>query len=732
MLHEVLLALSGHPTPLFGDQSAAFAKDADRELLLLSPSEKALLQSIGDLSNLHRMLKRRLESISPTHPSIICRAVATSIRQTHLARFQRKIIDVERRILRRDASVVGAYNIVPLASVVGEFHDWHRRMAWYWDIACFMLPLDDTQRSVSSNTGCSGATLIDKLRSEAQTGYREIEDAAVELSRVAETAWLRQLSSWVVYGRLPAFGEHDFFIQIEPPGSETFVEVKDLVPTFVSSSTAKAIMFAGRSLHQVAHHRRDVGSLFSSSLSDSELARESMKQLSSISLPIIPTQLSLAISNLRHSLSKHALQHLLPNETILLVLSCLRQYFLLERGDFATSLITEAEKRIQTRQQSMGSLLQQNLVKAMNSLTINDSELSQTLRHTWKALRIEGEDDQDELLEYAQKHISLVVAKSSESAPLTTASINGASPELSTVAFNNALFPNPTKLSFKIGSPIDLILSPADVEVYSVINDYLVAIRRSHLKLRNLWRRTSVRREVPGSAIEESGAREQKASRAVAMRKVWATCSAANFLLSETAAFFEGEVIRGSCRHFQEWVETPVSDPERVNFTASASEESPDDAEQHDPETLASGHRRFLASLTFALLLTDASFTRELRSLLHNVDNLIAFFSRLIDTQQQNDGNQAADHPPQRMHSVGEGTTVALELDRARKKVDGDLRSVVNRLRQLDRERIGSLRYLQLPPGERGDFEPWKGGGVERLLMKLEFGRLTVTGKDVD
>lgn len=147
---------------------------------------------------------------------------------------------------------------------------------------------------------------------------------------------------------------------------------------------------------------------------------------------------------------------------------------------------------------------------------------------------------------------------------------------------------------------------------------------------------------------------------------------------------------------------------------------------QRDPETLASGHRAFLASLTYALLLTDVPYTAELRALLGNVDNLIAFFTRLLDLQQKVDLEKESGG--ENAFTVEEEKNATLDLDRWRKRVDSAMKSVVGRLRQLDHERIGSLRYLNLRPAEEGDFEVWKGGGVDRLLMKLEFGRMVNNG----
>ena len=97
---------------------------------------------------------------------------------------------------------------------------------------------------------------------------------------------------------------------------------------------------------------------------------------------------------------------------------------------------------------------------------------------------------------------------------------------------------------------------------------------------------------------------------------------------------------------------------------------------QHDPETLAAGHRAFLASLTYALLLNDYAYVKDLRQLLGNVDQLIAFFNRLLDVQLKLDIANDADE--EHSHTMEEERRISLELDRARKNVDSDLKATIN------------------------------------------------------
>jgi hypothetical protein len=196
MLHEILLSLSGHPSPLL-------ATTHSFPTSILSPPEKALLSSVAQLSDLHCKLLAHTATISSTHPSSICQAVATAIRSTHLAAFQRKVLEVEEGILKKDAGSVGAYNIVPLTAIIGEFAPWTRKMEWFLRVV-----------EVMKGRECSGAMVIDWLCKELQTGYVDVEEAAGSLVRVAETAWLKQVSGWVLYGRLPGFGREDFFVQM--------------------------------------------------------------------------------------------------------------------------------------------------------------------------------------------------------------------------------------------------------------------------------------------------------------------------------------------------------------------------------------------------------------------------------------------------------------------------------------------------------------------------------------
>ncbi|KAI4663998.1 uncharacterized protein J4E79_003498 [Alternaria viburni] len=746
MLHEILLSLSGHPSALFDapDHVTATARR------LLSPPEAELLSSIGHLSRLHRSTRDHVARIAASHPSVICRAVATSITSYHLERFQCKVLEVESRVLKQDASIVGAYNIVPLAGIVSEFSEWTRVMEWLRDISNYMLPSDVPAKfEMMIGKAASGAAVIDKLRSEAQTGYPDIEETARGLSKVAETSWLRQLSTWLLYGRLPSFGRSDFFIQQgdEDADEQVFVLQNKLLPKFVTRQTALSILFVGRSLNQIRALPSAVKALdTSNSVSELDLLPKHVQQLSRVSAPVSTAMLSEAIANIRLSLSQNLLQHLLPREKIVETLTVLHQFFLLGRGEFALTLIAEADDKILSRHKGSQPTKSGQSVKAV---VIKEAEISQVLARSFSVLSTLSSEDEhtDDILDVATQLLHLSVNGSSNNRPGTPGRAKDADsmlPQLAIMSFDDLLLSVPTSLTMDIRSPLDLFITKADLDVYSSINASLLAVRRAHLHLAELWRYSSIRRDhpcPPGYQYSNSAhgkamlkrRRQRTTKRAQDMRKIWATCAAAIFFFAESEAYFHGAVVQQSFGHFIAWVTGPQvpSTAESLpaasdNLSATGFRRSTTEGslrQQHDPEALASAHRRFLSSVAYSLLLTDQAFTKALRTLCTHVDELVAYIKRLTKIQQNLDLEEDEGVEDYAQNYKKEEREVSLEMDRARRRLDSDLKTLVERLREIDSDRIGASA-----PGtsigatmEEGAYEPLRVGGIDRLLMKLDW-----------
>lgn len=729
MLHEVLLSLSGHPSALFdaGPNSQHVTPPAKS---LLSPPETKLLSSIGHLSRLHRKVRDHVSRIAASHPSTVCRAVATSISSHHLDLFQRKVLEVESRILKQDAGTVGAYNIVPLAGIVSEFSEWVRLMEWLWTLSNFILPAELPPKGEKQNVDASsGAQLIDKLRAEAQTGYPDIEEVACHLGTVAETSWLRQLATWLLYGRLPSFGTSDFFVQRddEDPIELLFRAVHSLLPKFVTRHTAASILFIGKSLNQIRSVRNTTRAASQSSkISELDLLPWHVEVLSQVHAPVAAAALSEAVATIRLSLSRNLLQHLLPREKIVETLTVLHQFFLIGRGEFAVALIGEADEKMSTRHRGPLSIKSGQSVKGF---LVKEAEISQTLTRSLAVLSTLSDIDEytDDILDVAGRVLHLIAHDSQGHRPGTPGRAKDADsilPQMATLSFNELLMSVPCSLTMDTPSPLDLFITKGDMEVYTSINAYLLAVRRAHLHLAQLWRHSSIRRDhpcPPGYQYSNSAhgkmilskRRQRTTARARSMRKVWATCAAAVFFLAESEAYFQGAVVQESFDHFLSWVKGAPDTTDHAGLE-----------QQHDPEALALAHRYFLSSISYSLLLTDIAFPKLLRTFCTHADELVAYVTRLTSIQQNLDLEEDEGVEDFAQNYKKEEKEVALELDRARRRLDSDLKGLVERLRELDGERIGTSA-----PGLRNTlssedtaYEPPRIGGIDRLLMKLDWG----------
>jgi hypothetical protein len=782
MLHEILLSLSGQQSSLFSFQTEEDVV-SEESFPLLSPPEKALLSSLARLSRLHAKLRAHTAQICSTHPSVISRAVSTTIRSHSLGAFQKKILEVEKAILAEDSGYVGGYGIVPLATVVGEFSPWTRRLEWLWEIVRFIQPVSKKDNSQS----CSGAALIDHLRGESQTGYVDIEEMALLLIGAAETAWMRQLSTWLLYGNIPILGKGDFFIQdastSEREGSglvTQFVIHANLLPQFVSTHTAASVLFIGKTLNLIRAKRGPSNGRATEALLTSPvtLHGEHITHLAELKSPISASKLSTAVNSIRLSLSQSTFSKLLPLPKILEVLSVLHDFLLLRRGEFATALVSHANSRLQERQRKPDATPRNIAQNSVDGLAIKEGDLVTALTNTWVELySLQNEEDSaDDELDLARELVRLSIkAKERDRNPRLMSEGAGAElvAETSNVPFDDLLFPTPTCLSVQVLPPLDLFLSASDISIYSKIHSYLLSIRRAQIRLGNMWKHTPLRRSYPSpwgpprsnSRVGQSRlrmGRERENARLAQMRAIWATNSASLFVLSEIGTFFQGEVINESWQHFREWIEAGVFDtrsmpgsrpgsrpgtasslkahnpvqPVAADAESEVSNSEPVTPRRHDPEALTAAHRRYLYSLVQSLFLTNTPFTQALRGLLICIDHFIALVIRLESIQRNMDLETDEGVVDALVDYASEEREVWDALRVARGDVERSIQEVVARLREIDDSRadegrmtfeLASSTHRTWSVAQTNDcsYVPRKAAGVDRLLMKLDFGTAT-------
>ena len=747
MLHEVLLALSsGGPSPLLYPQSGRASTGHEPLQSFLSPAEQALLQSLAQkLGDNNRNIRENASAISSSHPSIVCRAVSTAIISTYLTNFQQRILEVEQEILGEDASIVGAHSIVPLSAIAGAFDGWSRKLDWLWKLVQFIqAPTPEKHES------CTAAELIGHLRESTHTGYPDIEVISLDLVRVAETAWLKQTSAWLLYGRQPAYGAGDFFITRQAAsnsqsGSPWQYGVQDsLVPCFVTPHTVNSILFIGRSLNQI-RERPSSSTSESSRAAAPELALlpSHLGHLSSLKFPLNSSSFSAAIGAIRLSLSQNALQRLLPMTKVLEMLQMLKNFFLLERGEFAVALLTAADERLISRNRAERP--KQSLVNELANMTIKEGEVSAVLARTWTALtsgQSLDDEDVDEELDQAREliHLSIKTLDADHTSKSSLAS------------FDDLLLPATTVLTLRVPSPLDLLLSASDVEIYSKVHAYLLSIRRAHLRLSKLFLLSVLRRDHPSpkrpTSLEHDDAfdaiakmRNRADDRARVLRPIWATVTSTAYFLAELGEFFQGEVVKSSWSTFHRWLVPSLTDdlrsandifvptfdtsgrPYSRGPTSPPSASEPTIKSLQDPETLAQAHKRYLASLQKALLLHDPNFTTALRRLMTFIDHMSALMQRLdiirrsLDTQ--NEVTIATNH------LATEEKKIITDLKASLSKVAGGVQALIEALRAIDAANAAARSYQGDQEFTQHDgFVPWTGVGVDRLLLKLDYGKV--------
>lgn len=741
MLHEILLSLAGQISPLWKQLEDHETHHDDAALPeYISPPERAMLQVLGNLGDLHVRIQDLAKTIASSHSSIVCRAVAASISTEQLSRFRHKVIEVERSLLSQDAGYVGAYGVVPLSTVVAEFAPWSRRLEWLWETTRFIQPTGN--ESKSENKGCTASMLMDYLRNETFTGYSDLEEMACTLLAAAEKTWMQPVAAWILYGKILDASVHDFFIRksrdVEsgvPQYSISWI----LVPKLISTTTAESILSIGNSLN---HIRRQLlaSSLHGAGIGSKPAAAilpQHLNYLRSLIYPLSPPALASAVDLIRGSISQNALSQLLPVSKILSVVEVIHRYLLLGSGEFAIALISQADKKIASRTRGINSTEPVRKAGRLDDLKIQNAEATRVLSDAWSDMTTfqSDEESQDRYFDLAKQLLRLEILRSEKLRSIST------------------IFPSPAILTLSLppDSSLFLFLRTSDIETYATITSYLLSIRRAELHLSALWKLTALRRCNPaplgpplsasrGGQRSLAARRTREDARNMHIRKHWATSGKVLFLLNELGSYLHGEVIARHWGELVSWIKSMGE--ERCSSAGSrpttarsgGSERGTWDGSinytrhEHvgDPSALAKGHRLCLRKMKTALFLDDDGFVEQLKEILTLVDHFIALFSRLqmawqgLDLQEDEGVVDALTN-----YKKDEGE-ILWEMGRSGKILDEKVEGLVESIRRFAELDSGSSLTAKMEElgveGEEGKlvFVPFGGRIIDRLIMKLE------------
>jgi hypothetical protein len=498
-----------------------------------------------------------------------------------------------------------------------------------------------------------------------------------------------------------------------------------------------------------------------------------LQLLSNVEFPLKGSTFSRTITAIRLSLSEKTLQKILPLSRVITTLQLLREFFLLGRGEFAMALTQEADEMLRNRWRRAENLAYQKSDN-LRGVPVKDGEVAAVLVKTWAVLAsMQGQNaDEDDQLELARDLLRLHPVKSTTATPLSVGPrlTRDVLDLLDTSPFHNVLFNVPVILSIQLPSPLDMVLSPSDLQLYSCINSYLLAMRRAHLRLTDLWKMTSLRRHHPAIRGADEQAvllRQRWTARSLSMRSAWTTANAAMFFLGETEGYLQTEVVAVLWEGFHAWLNghnggeaqpvsgaPPTARPRTDQLQHVGCDDSEDDlwlqsenvgnigssstiasqsrprALPHDPQTLSTAHSLYLGTLIHRLLLIQPTYTKPLYSLLVHIDHLVSHIQRLHSIYTAID-----------LETDSGVVDAFVDLEKEQAEVKALLRGVEEKVKRGIEEVVASLRALENDAdfvaewesdgvvGREDDglddgvgYKPARVGGINRLLMKLDFG----------
>ncbi|KIV93422.1 hypothetical protein PV10_04635 [Exophiala mesophila] len=745
MLHEILLSLSGIHSPAW-DQVRAEDREGSGLNQYVSPPERSMLNTLSHLHDLHVAIKQETATIVAKQTSMICRALASSVSDVQLAKFTHSIVHVESSILNKDAGYVAAYGIVPLSTIVSELAPWTRRLEWMSAMVQYLKH-------------SSGAAALDRLERERHTGYSDIEDMVNELLRVGHTAWMRAANLWILFGKLPTSGREDFCVRPNPnPSSFTdaFVLQHSLLPGFVKPRAAQALLSIGSALNQLHSQSLSKPTSLGGSIDHAAaLLPGHLKLLESLHYPIDSSHLESTLVSINQSISENALSQILPVALVRQLLEVIHSYVLLQYGEFAVSLVGQADDRITARHQTDKSILPIRKTGRLDGMTMKESELNSILNKTFgdlAAVRGDYESD-EETFELSRKLLSLRPYDTRRDPTVIS-----------------TLLPTPVSLHLTIpaSSPLHIFLDPADAELYSRFNAYLLSVRRAGMHLSALWKVSPQRRNhptpigPPRSASQAGQAllaarRERDDRRSRRTRRHWVVTSKALFTINELESYLHGEVIHCSWDHLRGWMDGDAKDglssaKSSRPGTASSADPSKTKAmstnsslgSRHkgppsDPRTLAEAHRVYLKSLSSALLICDDEYAQTLRATLILIDHFVALFYRIQTVWEGLDLQDDDGVVDAFSNYVQDEKEVLDEMDRTASNLETSLDSLVDSIKAGEKQSKGavgpnnkweSLVGLHLDDSR---FSPWPNRTIDRLIMKLDgLGNGRVASEDKD
>lgn len=453
MLHEVLIVLAGHESPLVTKTPS----NVPLREGLLHKSEQALLAQVAVLGELHRQVATRIKHIHQLYHSTTSNsnsnsqfikgpfppsshAIASTIDNLLLRPFRTTLVELEREILSNNSRYVGGNKIVSLSMIVSEtVGKYERRFRYSESLLNYLV------------TNCirSCFDVLTRLEKDKITGYEDVKQVVNGCISQVHRTWIQQLCCWCLYGRLPRYGVGNDFMVVghhhyHQRGNGHFELMMDRVPPMCTEQTAKDIYSIGNSMSKLRINGAGYDEL-----------------IKKLELPITEAQLSQVMSELQTKVYKEVVAEKLPLNEISKFLIMIKDVALLGNADFMISLLLNNNNSSCGVGRGGGSNKKSDQPQAM-------------FRNAAEA--------------FIEDYYSNSTGYTNLTSTFHYISVKDSRQQLNKDKFDDLLTGIRCKLILDLEWPYSILISEVDQQRYTFAFSFLIALAKAHSMISNLWR----------------------------------------------------------------------------------------------------------------------------------------------------------------------------------------------------------------------------------------------------
>ncbi|KAG8701192.1 hypothetical protein FRC09_005508 [Ceratobasidium sp. 395] len=463
--------MAGHASSLLQSNGSVAPEFAP----LLHPGEQQTLKELAELACQYRKLK--YSSTTLGQQSQYMSSLCATLREI-LTEYEELVVDTEARILQRDSELVANATVVPLSAIKATFAIWEIQFTSLCQLVD-QLEAGPPPPYNSDPPRWPPGPLIDILLQRARTGVQRVSAITNRLALGVQHVWRSHLLAYLVHGVLdPA----DPLASVE----EGYKLNAACVPGCVSAQTRESIAYVGRAVAVVG-----VGV-------PRRLAVVHARLLGRV-LPQDRYAFDEAIERIKTNISEWLWSNVLTRQDVTVAVECFGNYFLLRNGEFALALLRELERLKASR-------LSAKPTARTSSGLIRDTDLSLAILRASLGTTAQNDPSLDSL------RFTLVDGPLRPLLPSLQPKLKSTQ-SLGPVNFDDLLLGARATLSHTLAWPLDLVLGQAELQTYSALFAYMIALRRGHVRVLECWSSLSAaqRARRRWTGLGEGGAGRGKA-----------------------------------------------------------------------------------------------------------------------------------------------------------------------------------------------------------------------------